>query len=34
MLARQLKARLEWQDARPGTRVVIIMPLDTEEAQF
>lgn len=34
MLVRQLKARLEWEDARPGTRAVIVMPLDTEEAQF
>jgi PAS domain S-box-containing protein len=34
MLVRQLKARLEWQDARPGTRAVLVMPLDTEEAQF
>jgi PAS domain S-box-containing protein len=34
MLVRQLKARLEWEDARPGTRAVLVMPLDTEEAQF
>jgi two-component sensor histidine kinase len=34
MLVRQLKAQIEWRDARPGTRVVITMPLDAEEAQF
>jgi PAS domain S-box-containing protein len=34
MLVRQLKARLDWEDARPGTRAVLVMPLDTEEAQF
>ncbi len=34
MLVRQLKARIEWSDARPGTRAVITMPLDAEEAQF
>jgi hypothetical protein len=28
------EARLEWEDARPGTRAVIVMPLDAEEAQF
>jgi PAS domain S-box-containing protein len=34
MLARQLKARIAWDDARPGTRALVTMPLDTEEAQF
>jgi PAS domain S-box-containing protein len=34
MLVRQLKARLEWEDAQPGTRAVLVMPLDMEEAQF
>jgi PAS domain S-box-containing protein len=34
MLVRQLKAQLEWEDARPGTRAVIVMPLDKDEAQF
>jgi PAS domain S-box-containing protein len=31
VLARQLRARLEWQDAAPGTRVTIRLPLDAEE---
>jgi PAS domain S-box-containing protein len=34
MLARQLKARIAWDDARPGTRALVTMPLDVEEAQF
>ncbi|HEX2135973.1 MAG TPA: PAS domain-containing protein [Microvirga sp.] len=34
MLARQLKARVDWGDARPGTRAVVTMPLDAEEAEF
>ncbi len=32
MLARQLKAHIEWSDTRPGTRAVVTMPLDAEEA--
>jgi PAS domain S-box-containing protein len=31
VLARQLRARLEWQDAAPGTRVTVMLPLDAEE---
>ena len=31
VLARQLRARLEWQDAAPGTRITIILPPDAEE---
>lgn len=34
MLVRQLKGRLDWEDAAPGTRAVIVMPLDAEEAQL
>ena len=34
MLARQLKARIDWNDAQPGTRAAVTMPLDAEEAQF
>lgn len=34
MLARQLKGRITWQDARPGTRAIITMPLDAEERQL
>ena len=33
-LARQLKARVDWNDAQPGTRAVITMPLEAEEPQF
>jgi hypothetical protein len=33
MLARQLKARIAWGSAGPGTRAVVSMPLDEEEAQ-
>jgi two-component sensor histidine kinase len=31
VLARQLRARLEWQDAAPGTRITVTLPLDAEE---
>jgi PAS domain S-box-containing protein len=31
VLARQLRARLEWRDAAPGTRVTVVLPLDAEE---
>lgn len=31
MLVRQLRGRLAWEDAQPGTRVVVDMPLDAEE---
>jgi len=34
MLVRQLRGRLTWEDARPGTRAIIDMPLNAEEAQF
>jgi PAS domain S-box-containing protein len=34
MLARQLKARIDWSDAQPGTRAVVTMPIDAEEEQF
>jgi PAS domain S-box-containing protein len=34
MLARQLKAHIDWSDTRPGTRAVVTMPLDAEEARF
>jgi hypothetical protein len=29
-----VEARVDWTDARPGTRAVLTMHLDTEEAQF
>jgi two-component sensor histidine kinase len=34
MLVRQLRGRIAWEPAGPGTRVVVTMPLDAEEAQF
>jgi PAS domain S-box-containing protein len=34
MLARQLKAHIDWSDTLPGTRAVITMPLDAEEATY
>jgi PAS domain S-box-containing protein len=34
MLIRQLRARIEWEHAEPGTRATILMPLDAEEAQL
>jgi PAS domain S-box-containing protein len=34
MLVRQLKANIEFRDARPGTRAVIVLPLNAEEAQL
>lgn len=32
MVVRQLRARIAFEDARPGTRAVVMMPLDSEEA--
>jgi PAS domain S-box-containing protein len=34
MLVRQLKGRIAWEQANPGTRVVVTMPLDAEETRF
>jgi PAS domain S-box-containing protein len=32
MLTRQIRAQIAWQDATPGTRVVVNIPLDAQEA--
>jgi PAS domain S-box-containing protein len=32
MLTKQIRARIAWEDATPGTRVVVNVPLDAEEA--
>jgi two-component sensor histidine kinase len=34
MLVRQLRARIDWEDAEPGTRAIITIPLNAEEAQL
>ncbi len=34
MLVRQLRAHIEWEDAQPGTRAVVTVPLNAEEAQL
>ncbi|HEX2552468.1 MAG TPA: PAS domain-containing protein [Microvirga sp.] len=34
MLVRQLRARIDWEDAQPGTRAVVTVPLNAEEAQL
>ena len=34
MLVRQLRAQIDWQDAQPGTRVLVTVPLNAEEAQL
>ncbi len=34
MLVQQLKGRLTWLDAEPGTRVEIVIPADSEEARL
>jgi two-component sensor histidine kinase len=34
LLGRQLRAHVDWEDAEPGTRVVVTMPLNAEEAQL
>jgi two-component sensor histidine kinase len=34
MLVRQLRAQIAWEDADPGTRVSITIPLDGEEAKL
>jgi two-component sensor histidine kinase len=34
MLVRQLRGTIAWQDTEPGTRAVVVVPLDTEEAQL
>ncbi|HEV2557518.1 MAG TPA: PAS domain-containing protein [Microvirga sp.] len=34
LLVRQVKGRIEWRRAEPGTRVTLTMPLDAEEALF
>ena len=31
MLARQIKADLAWEDAQPGTRAVVMLPLEADE---
>jgi two-component sensor histidine kinase len=33
MLARQLKATMAWEDAGPGTRAVLVVPLNGDEVQ-
>jgi two-component sensor histidine kinase len=33
MLARQLKATMAWEDAAPGTRAVLVIPLGNNEVQ-
>jgi PAS domain S-box-containing protein len=33
MLARQIKADLTWEDAQPGTRAVVRLPLEAEEGR-
>lgn len=33
MLVRQLRARIAWEDAGPGTRAVIVMPLGPEDVE-
>ena len=33
MLARQLKGAIAWEDAAPGTRAVLVVPLDDGEVQ-
>ncbi len=34
MLVRQLRARIDWEDAEPGTRAIVTIPLNAEEAQL
>ena len=34
MLVRQLRGQIAWEDAGPGTRAIVTMPLDAEEAQL
>ena len=34
LLVRQLRAPIDWQDAQPGTRVLVTVPLNAEEAQL
>ncbi len=34
LLVRQLRAQIDWQDAQPGTRVLVTVPLNAEEAQL
>lgn len=33
MLARQIRAKLSWEDARPGTRAIVVVPLNADEAR-
>jgi PAS domain S-box-containing protein len=33
MLARQIRAKLSWEDAAPGTRAVMVVPLNADEAR-
>lgn len=33
MLARQIQAKLSWEDAHPGTRAIVIVPLNADEAR-
>jgi two-component sensor histidine kinase len=33
MLARQMRATLSWEDAHPGTRAVVVVPLGPDEAR-
>ncbi len=34
LLVRQLRARIDWEDACPGTRAVVTVPLNAEESQL
>jgi len=34
MLARQIRATLSWEDAGPGTRAVVVVPLNADEARL
>jgi PAS domain S-box-containing protein len=34
LLGRQLRAHVDWEDACPGTRVIVTMPLNAEEARL
>lgn len=33
MLARQIRAKLSWEDAGPGTRAIVVVPLNADEAR-
>ena len=34
MLARQIRGKLSWEDACPGTRAVVVVPLNADEARL